>query len=268
VLGGALRFYAADEAGRPWLSAEQARVGWRAVASANWHASAALVARRLESALLIDIGSTTTDLIPVRGHEVVAQGRDDASRLATGELVYQGVVRTPLCVLARKIEFAGRPHGVMNEWFATSADVYRLTGELDEAHDQQAAADQGEKTAVASARRVARLIGRDAHEAPLQQWRDFALQWRARQLAAINGELQRVLAERGLPADAPLVAAGCGAFLVPALAAARGRPVLSFDTLCSIESDQCSWVRVCAPAAALALLAGTSVSTEGDSCGW
>jgi probable H4MPT-linked C1 transfer pathway protein len=39
------------------------------VASANWHASAALTGMRAREALFIDMGSTTTDIIPV------AQGR-------------------------------------------------------------------------------------------------------------------------------------------------------------------------------------------------
>ena len=37
------------------------------VASANWHATAALVARLAGDALLLDMGSTTTDIIAARG---------------------------------------------------------------------------------------------------------------------------------------------------------------------------------------------------------
>ena len=63
------------------------------------------------------------------------QADTDAARLATGELVYHGVVRTPLCALAARVPFRGSAVSVMNEFFATTADVYRLTGELDPAHD-------------------------------------------------------------------------------------------------------------------------------------
>ena len=83
----------------------------------------------------MDIGSTTTDLIAFKDARVLSHSRTDAQRLATGELVYQGVVRTPLCALAQRIDWRGTPHNVMNEFFATTADVYRLTGELDPAHD-------------------------------------------------------------------------------------------------------------------------------------
>ena len=42
------------------------------VASVNWHASASLIGRFLPEALLIDAGTTTTDLVPVKGGAVAA----------------------------------------------------------------------------------------------------------------------------------------------------------------------------------------------------
>ena len=76
---------------------------WSAIASANWRASAGWAARRMPAGMLVDIGSTTTDLIAFRAGRVASDSRTDADRLATGELVYHGVVRTPLCALARRI---------------------------------------------------------------------------------------------------------------------------------------------------------------------
>src|SRR5262249_7743844 len=110
-----------------WLPAQAARRAWQRVASANWLASAAWVAQRIPDALLIDIGSTTTDIVPVRHGAVRAIGRSDAARLQTGELVYQGVVRTPLCALAQRVRFGTHHCHVMNEWVASTTDVYPLT---------------------------------------------------------------------------------------------------------------------------------------------
>ena len=62
--------------------------------SANWHASAALIARYCREALLIDMGSTTTDIIPIVAGAVAARGYTDAERLATRELAYGGLVRS------------------------------------------------------------------------------------------------------------------------------------------------------------------------------
>ena len=99
--------------------------------------------------------------------------RSDAQRLASGELVYQGVVRTPLCVLAARIGWRGEQLNVMNEFFATTADVYRLTGELNPAHDQQPSADHASKDVSATCARLARMIGLDTRDASAEQWLAF-----------------------------------------------------------------------------------------------
>ena len=65
-----------------------------AIASANWHASAAFLAGHGD-ALFIDIGSTTADLILLHQGQPAARGYSDAERLQHEELVYTGVVRTP-----------------------------------------------------------------------------------------------------------------------------------------------------------------------------
>jgi (4-(4-[2-(gamma-L-glutamylamino)ethyl]phenoxymethyl)furan-2-yl)methanamine synthase len=254
-LGPELTIYAGAQG---WVPAAQAGRHWRGVASANWRLTADWLAQRVGDALLVDIGSTTTDLVPLRGGQVSSSCEDDAQRLARGELVYQGVVRTPLCALGPQVHFEGNDVNLMNEWFATSADVYRLTGELDAAHDQQPAADGAAKDKAATQQRLARLIGRDARDASPAQWLALAQEFRQRQLGEIQRNLQRVLASTNLPATAPLVAAGCGAFLVPELAAMRDRPRLLLDRLLPLDdlppADR-AWATVCAPAVAAALLA-------------
>ena len=218
-----LRWYAGE---RGFLRGREACHAWPAVASANWLATAQWVARKLPDALLVDIGSTTTDIIPIASGRVAAHGRDDAARLVSGELVYSGIIRTPLAALASSVPFAGESTAVMAEWFATTADVYRITGELDERHDQQPAADGGEKTRAASLRRLARMVGRDAHQAPEREWEALARHFRARQVALIETAFARVRA--GMAAAAPLVAAGCGRFLVRELAARLGVECVDF----------------------------------------
>src|SRR5262249_43940933 len=44
------------------------------VASANWHASAELVALAVPDGLLIDSGTTTTDIVPIKGGAAAARG--------------------------------------------------------------------------------------------------------------------------------------------------------------------------------------------------
>lgn len=250
---GALAFYGGPAG---WLGPRDAAGAWSLIASANWRASAEHAARAVGSGLWIDIGSTTTDLVVLREGQVLSDSRDDADRLSSGELVYQGVVRTPLCALADRIELDGREFNVMHEWFATSADVYRLTGELDPAHDQHPAADQGAKDEAGSARRLARMVGHDAPFAELRRWRRFAERWRERQLDRIAANLARVLDRHALPDGAPFVVAGCGAFLARELATATGRPSLDYgrDVAAATDARRAEAASLCAPAVAVAAL--------------
>ena len=264
ALGHGLRFYAASaQPGRRLVPASAVAARWQDIASANWHATAELVAAHSHGfggdAVLLDIGSTTTDIIPIRAGSVAARGTSDAQRLASGELVYQGVVRTPLCALAQRVPFCGDVVNVMNEFFATTADVYRLCGELETEHDQQAAADGGAKDAAATRQRLARMVGRDARDASDGHWLALAGHWREAQLALIAGQLARVVADSGVAATAPVVAAGCGAFVALELAQRSGRSglrlggdVLGFSTT---DNALARWADVCAPAVAIALLA-------------
>jgi len=284
-LGSELRLFCASG---EWVDSAAAPERWQDLASANWAATARLVARRLAEtplegitgvgaheqavgpaaasvaavepdatrALLVDIGSTTTDFIALANGRVHAAGLGDAERLRSGELLYQGVVRTPLCALAQKIEFAGHRYNVMNEWFATTADVYRLTGELASDHDQHPAADGGAKSIEGSCRRIARMIGHDAQDASLEEWTSLAREWKRLQLSLLESGLQGVQ-QAGLSAPGrsmPLIGAGCGNFLVRALARANGRAYLDFAELVDAPESLREWVNVCAPAVAVALL--------------
>ncbi len=252
LTGSTVRFYAG---GRGFLDTAGALSEPGAVASANWVATAALVAARQSPALLIDVGSTTTDLIPVIDGEVRASAKDDAGRLITGELVYTGVVRTPVLALAERAPFDGEWVPLMAEFFATSADVYRLLGRLPEGADQHPAADGGEKTVEASARRLARMLGRDFDPARLGACRRLA-EWLAEaQFRRIEDACTRLWSREMLPHDAALVAAGVGRFLVHDLAARQGRRCLEFGSLVTSAPGIAGRVSDCAPAVAVAWLA-------------
>lgn len=251
------RFFGGEQA---WFAAADAARHWRLVASANWLACARHVAlvRGADSGMLVDIGSTTTDLIAFSQGRVQAGGRSDAQRLQSGELVYHGVVRTPLCALAQRVAWRGVHSNVMNEFFATTADVYRLTGELDPAHDQHPSADHAPKDAAHSCARLARLIGLDARDAGADEWLALAREWRARQCDELRSQLARVAAAHALGSASVAVAAGCGAFLVPELVPAGWRVLDYGRDIAAIHADAApavaAWARVGAPAVAVASL--------------
>lgn len=103
-------------------------------AAANWHALGTWLASVYPSGLsvLIDTGSTTTDIVKLADGRVLAAGLTDTSRLVSGELVYIGATRTPLEALTATVMLGDTNYPLMAECFATTADVYLLTGDLPE----------------------------------------------------------------------------------------------------------------------------------------
>ena len=242
-----------------WCGAADVAAHWQHIASANWWATASHAAQALGDGVLVDVGSTTTDLIAFKNGRVHSRSHSDSQRLASGELVYHGVVRTPLCAVARRIRWRDTAFNVMNEFFATSADVYRLTGELNPAHDLHPSADNGPKDVPGTQQRLARMVGLDARDGSDGDWLAFAHAWRTEQLAELAAQLQRVLTAADLPVQAPLVSAGCGDFLVRPLAAEAGRPCLAYGTHVArmapgAQPGAAAWAQVCAPSVAAAAL--------------
>ena len=275
-----LYFYAGDAG---WCRAADVALHWQAIASANWLASARHAALTLANrpapadqatahpasageGVLIDIGSTTTDLIAFRAGRVLTRARNDHQRLASGELVYQGVVRTPLCALVRRLPWRGARINLINELFASSADVYRLTGELAPEHDQQPSADGAAKTLDASRQRLARMVGLDARDGSHADWLALAQAWRAEQVAELRSQLARVIDQHGLGPQALLITAGCGDFLAsqllaaaatgPAGASSRCRPYAQAVARFTADAlpGSAAWAQVCAPSVAVAAL--------------
>jgi probable H4MPT-linked C1 transfer pathway protein len=181
----------------------------------------------------------------------------DIDRLASGELVYTGVVRTPLAAVAQRVPFAGSEVGVMAEFFATIADAHRLLGQLPEGADFHPTADGRSKGIAESRARLARMIGMDAAAASDEAWRLLAEHFARRQLHQIEAAADQVLSAADLPREAPVVGAGVGRFLASELARRLGRPYRSFaDAIAVASPDLASDACDIAPAVAVAMLLG------------
>ncbi|MFG1376426.1 hydantoinase/oxoprolinase family protein [Xanthobacter autotrophicus] len=225
------------------------------VASANWHATAAALARMCGEGVLVDIGSTTTDIIKFAGAQVCFAGYTDAERMESGELVYSGAARTPVMALAATLPFRGRQVPLMAEHFATTADVHRLTGELPQGADLHPAADGGEKTREASARRLLRMVGRDLGPCAMAEAEALAAFAAEVQVHRLQGALAQVLSAGGVAADAPLVGAGVGRFLATRLATRTRRPYRDAGEILAECPALATAAADCAPAVAVARLA-------------
>jgi len=225
------------------------------VASANWHASATLAARHFADCLFADMGSTTCDIIPIRGGKLAAQGYGDAERMAHGELVYAGVVRSFLMAGLSLVPFRGRWVPLMNEWFANMSDVYRILGELPEGADIMQTADQRDKSVAASEARLARQIGLDAQETEPWELARLARHFAEAQLRMVTDGAHLVLSKGKFAADAPLIGAGVGRFVLKRLAQRLDLPYVDFSDLVEAVPEIRHKAADCAPACAVALLA-------------
>lgn len=249
LLGNEVLFYAIDsETNAPhFVTLNQVPEHTKMIASANWHASACLIAQLLPSALLVDIGSTTTDIIAIENGKVINQAMTDAERMQQDTLVYTGVVRTPVMAVAQKLPLGSAETNVAAEYFATMADVYRLTGELVEAVDMAETADGGPKTVLASARRLARMVGHDVEDKTLESWQQLAQACRVKQCHQIQSAINKQLIN-----NMTILGAGAGHFIVKAIAESLQHP---YATLNSIIPHQHEHLDVCLPAYAVAILA-------------
>ena len=148
-----------------WLAPVDAKQATNLVAAANWRLTARYVASNFFNAdqktLLIDVGSTTTDLIPIDSVRIVAQGSTDTERLQTGELVYCGVWRTSVDSLVSELPYRNGRCPIMRERFATTADAWLMLGELEEDSSRIETADGMPFTIDHSIDRLAKLIGAD-----------------------------------------------------------------------------------------------------------
>jgi (4-(4-[2-(gamma-L-glutamylamino)ethyl]phenoxymethyl)furan-2-yl)methanamine synthase len=220
-----------------------------AVAAANWVATARLVGAWVPDAILVDVGSTTTDVIPVAAGRPAARGRDDTSRLAEGELVYTGALRTPVFAVAPTLPVGGRPTRTAPEHFALVADAHLVLGDLaPEAYSCPTA--DGRPTALPyAAERLARAVCADAARLGEAGVRVLAAAVSERQVAAIAEALLQVLSGRPSALAHPVVTAGVGAWLARRAAARLGLEARDLEALVGAEGS------AVAPSVALAWLA-------------
>lgn len=251
LAGTRVRVYAGA---RGFVDAHEAEGCAADVASANWHATAAFLAARLDAGLLVDVGSTTTDIVPFADGRVVATATTDADRLLASELVYTGVTRTPVIAIAHAVDWDGEQHPLMAEYFATAADIHRLTGMLPPDADQHATADGRGTSDDDSARRLARMLGRDYVQGELDKWRGVARALASTQLDRIEAAARRVLERADLGKDAPVIGAGVGQSVAARLAERLERSYVGFADVLGCGFDLRGQAATCAPACAVAVL--------------
>lgn len=202
-----------------FVDVSTAREFWQLTAAANWHALATFVGRIVPegTSLLIDVGSTTTDIIPIENGLPNPTGRTDSERLISAELVYSGVRRTPVCAIAYSVplerEVGGNGYSQLAaEFFATTHDVYLLQGNIAENPEDLDTANGRPATVTAAHDRLARQLCCDRMEIALDEARSVADFLANVQRQRISGAIDRVLTTLDSPCEAVIVS-GEGSFL-------------------------------------------------------
>ena len=194
-------------------SAAEARQRPLEVAAANWKASGTLVARTFPDALFLDVGSTTTDIIPIVAGTVAVEGTTDPARLLSGELVYTGALRTPVCAIVRSVPFERRRCRIAAEHFAVAADVHRWLERIDDAGYVCETPDGRGRSRAESGARIARMIGADLEMLGPADITAIAAHVARAQLRQIKSGIRQVMRRLGPAAPRVAVLAGQGTFL-------------------------------------------------------
>lgn len=233
-----------------FLSPPAAREEPLAVAASNWAATAAFVARSHPDCLLVDIGSTTTDVIPVVAGRVAARGWTDPDRLATGELLYTGALRTPVEAIVQSVPVRARPTAVSAEAFALVGDVHLWRGTIEPEEYTVPTPDGRPATREFAGERLARVVCADREILDEDSITAIADAVAEAQLARVADCIARVRAFHALDTA---VVTGLGAFIARSAAERAGMRVVSLaDSL----GDSASRA---APASAVALLLDAAI---------
>ncbi len=216
------------------------------VAAANWLALATWAGRLVPSgpALLLDVGSTTTDIIPLSDGRPVAAGRTDPERLRLGELVYTGARRTPVCAVLGS-------EGLAAEWFATVYDVYLVLGLVADDPSNSDTADRRPATTEFAHARLARMFCGDLETSSAAERLDLARRAHRCQVEQLRHAATRAAARLSDPQA--VVLAGSGEFLARRVVAAT--PFLSSCRVVSLREEMGAAISEAACAYAVAVLA-------------
>jgi len=197
-----------------WLSPAQCGEQWKSVAASNWHALANIAAAvdPHQPNILLDIGSTTVDIIPLNCGTSVPDNLSDVDRLQSGQLLYWGIQRTPICALIDIAELDNRQIPLAREMFATTQDAFLVTGDTVEDGDCLDTSDGKPATRKYAHARLARSVCECPTQFSSEDALNFAQQIKARLVSLLDDALRLVIRSMPQPPQ-QIILTGHGNFL-------------------------------------------------------
>ena len=234
------------------------------VAAANWVATGWIVAQRILNCVIVDVGSTSTSIIPVLNGQIVAKGKTDLEKLLCGELVYTGSLRTNVASIVSRIPVKEGVAGVSSELFALSADVHLVLGNIAKKQYICETADGRGKTFQEALARIARVVCADTEMLSQQEILSIAAYVCTQQIKQVAESLAKVCKnmETRISSRIPVVVTGLGKDFIARAAAEKNGVGVIIDLATLIRDD----FAYATPAYGVALM--TASKLEGDLIDW
>ena len=232
------------------------------VTAANWVASALVVGRLVErDCILVDVGSTTTDVIPILSGKPETIGKYDYERLASSELVYTGALYSN-ARLVDEILVDGRKTRTANESFSSIADAHCILGNISEREYVEYFSElYAYRDPDLAYTRLAHLVCADDVLLERETIEDIARQLYDIQLEEISSAIKKVYGgkKKAYGKKPPIVVSGFGANFLAAKAAADS----GFEDIRYLEDELSKDASLSTASYAMALLAAGEITSKG-----
>jgi len=238
-------------------SIEEALATPLGVAAANWVATGWLVLQYFENGVVVDVGSTSTSIIPIVDGKLAAKGKTDLDKLVCGELVYTGSLRTNLAAIVQTVPVKNAVSTVSSELFALSGDVHLILGNINREQYTCETADGKGTTRSEAFTRLARLVCADTNMLNERELTLIAQHIYEKQIQQIATGLNQVYArvKKVAAAKVPVLVAGLGKNFLATKAAEQIKAEVIMD-LGEMLPDK---VALAVPAVGVALMTAKQV---------
>lgn len=230
------------------------------VAAANWASTGWLVSQYFENCVVVDVGSTSTSIIPVINGRVSALGKTDLGKLMCGELVYTGSLRTNIATIVQSIPVKNGVATVASELFALSGDIHLILGNTTPEQYSSETADGRGKSKPEALSRLARVVCADTELLTEQEITTMAKYIYEKQIQQVTCGLSQVYnrVKKIALTKVPVVVGGLGKDFLARKAAEQ----MLVDVVMDLGELLPKGVSLAVPAVGVALMAAKKLESE------
>ncbi len=183
---------------------------YKSIICMNWHAVARYFLKYYKNLIIIDFGSTTTDFICIKDGVISNVGVDDLSRLSEGELIYTGVMRTPLFSIEKKVDYKNKVYHIIPELFSSTSDLYRVNNFINKNFDIDDEADHQGKSLTKSLIRISRSFAIDYSHKNQKLLFDLSKILIKKQIKMIDDNIEILKEKKSYKKNLPILFSGIG----------------------------------------------------------